>query len=197
MAEEYQEKRRYFRVNDTISLMYKLVDEQHILKHSYVSNDILSSCSLATALDVLNQEAAALVPRLDKRDPDLFEYLKLLDAKINLIAQSLHLQQDGFTEEDKREVNLSADGVAFSNAEAIKVDSLLELRMLLSSCLALITVYAKVVQCKDNAAENPEQPFEIAVEYINLKEDDRELLIKHVIKKQMQQLREKNAQAQI
>jgi c-di-GMP-binding flagellar brake protein YcgR len=189
MAEEYQEKRRYFRVNDTISLMYKTIDEQHIQKHSYVSNDILSSCSLATALEVLNQEAAAMVPRLEKRDPDLFEYLKLLDAKINLIAQSLHLQQDGFTEEDKREVNLSADGVAFSNGYAIQVGSLLELHMLLSSCLALITVYARVVQCKDT----PGQPFEIAVEYINLKEDDRELLIKHVIKKQMQQLREKNA----
>ncbi|PPD32912.1 MAG: pilus assembly protein PilZ [Methylomonas sp.] len=189
MAEEYQEKRRYFRVNDTISLMYKTIDAQHIQKHSYVSNDILSSCSLATALEVLNQEAAAMVPRLEKRDPDLFEYLKLLDAKINLIAQSLHLQQDGFTEEDKREVNLSADGVAFSNGYAIQVGSLLELHMLLSSCLALITVYARVVQCKDT----PGQPFEIAVEYINLKEDDRELLIKHVIKKQMQQLREKNA----
>src|SRR5574343_206937 len=136
MTEEYQEKRRYFRVNDTISLMYKPVSEQHIQKHSYVSNDILSSCSLATALDVLNQEAAAMVPRLEKRDPDLFEYLKLLDAKINLIAQSLHLHQDGFTEEDKRDVNLSADGVAFSSAEALEVDSFLELRMLLSSCLA-------------------------------------------------------------
>lgn len=195
MAEEFQEKRRYFRVNDTINLLHRVIDEKRIHEHSRVSSDVLSGCSLAVALDVLNQEAAALAPRLDRRDPEMFEYLKILDNKINLIAQSLNPQQDEFSEHDKRDVSLSAAGVAFSNDEAIAVGALLELRMVLTSCLAVIIAFGRVAQCKDISSDNPEHPYAICVEYINMKEEDRELLIKHVIKKQMQQLRDKNAQA--
>lgn len=192
MAEDFEEKRRYFRVSDTINLLHRVVSELHVKQLSHVSHDVLSSCSLDAALEVLNQEAAALAPRLDRRDPDMFEYLKILDNKINLIAQSLSPQQDAFTDHDKREVSLSAAGVAFTNDVAIPSGTLLELRMVLTSCLAVIVAYGRVAQCKDISADNSEQPYAICVEYVNMKEEDRELLIKHVIKKQMQQLRDKN-----
>ncbi|MCQ8102670.1 PilZ domain-containing protein [Methylomonas sp. SURF-2] len=193
MAEEFEEKRRYFRVSDTINLLHRVVNEQQVNQRSHVSQDVLSACSLSAALEALNQEAAAMAPRLERRDPEMFEYLKLLDSKINLIAQSFSPPQGEFTDHDKREVSLSAAGVAFTNAEALPVGTLLELRMVLTSCLAVIVAYGRVAQCKDISADNPEQPFAVCVEYVNMKEEDRELLIKHVVKKQMQQLRGKNA----
>jgi hypothetical protein len=122
----------------------------------------------------------------------MFEYLKIIDTKINLIAQALSAQNEQFSEHDTREVSLSATGLAFSNDKAVAVGELLELRMLLTSCMAVIVAYARVVQCKDISDDNPERPFAICVEYVNLTDDDRELLIKHVIKKQLQQLRDKN-----
>jgi hypothetical protein len=33
-------------------------------------------------------------------------------------------------------------------------------------------------------------PFQIGIDYVNLQEQDREVLIKHVVKRQMQQIRE-------
>ncbi|MGR8931631.1 MAG: PilZ domain-containing protein [Gammaproteobacteria bacterium] len=194
MADEFAEKRRYFRVDDTISLFHRVIDESKIKSGSYVSTDVLGTCSLKAAIDVLSQEAAALVPRLERRDPEVYEYLKIIDSKINLIAQIVSEPENEFSKHDKREVNLSASGLAFNNEEAIEVGKALELRMLLTSCLAVIVVYGRVVQCKDISEENSRCPFQICVEYININEDDRELLIKHVIKKQMQQLRDKNAQ---
>ena len=193
MADEFEEKRRYFRVSDTLNLIHRVVDENKIALGSHTSNDILGSYSLTAALDVLNQEAVALTPRLERRDPEILEYLKIVDSKINLLAQAVASQDNEFSEHDKREVKLSASGLAFSNKEAYPVSAVLELRMLLTSCLAVIVAYGRVVQCKDISKDNPERPFEICVEYVNMNEDDRELLIKHVIKKQMQQLREKKA----
>ncbi|MDT4328581.1 PilZ domain-containing protein [Methylomonas sp. MED-D] len=192
MADEITEKRRYFRVNDTINLLHKVIDKNHVKVLSHVSDDVLSNCSLASALEVLNQEARLLAPRLERRDPDLFEYLKLLDTKINLIAQVLTSQSEQFSEHDTREVSLSATGLAFSNETPVSEGEVLELRMLLTSCMAVIVAYARVVHCKDISADNPERPYAVCVEYINMKEDDRELLIKHVVKKQLQQLRDKN-----
>jgi hypothetical protein len=193
MAEEFEEKRRYFRVNDTINLLHRVIDESKINQRSHVSTEVLGSCSLGVALDVLNHEAATLSSRLERRDPEMFEYLKIIDNKINLIAQALNPQGNEFSEHEKRDVSLSAAGVAFTNDRALPVGTLLELRMLLTSCLAVIVAFARVVQCKDISKDDADYPFAICVENINMNEEDRELLIKHVIKKQMQQLRDKNA----
>ena len=194
MADEFAEKRRFFRVDDTINLLQRTIDESKIRIGSHVSNDVLGSCSLGAALDVLNQAAAALAPRLERRDPEMYEYLRLIDSKIQLIAQAIASDESDFSEDDKREVSLSASGLAFSNDEAIEVGTALELRMMLTSYMAVIVAYARVVKCNDISTDNARHPFQICVEYINMNEEDRELLIKHAIKKQMQQLRDKNAQ---
>ncbi len=192
MADEIEEKRRYFRVSDTINLLHKVIDASNVDQLSHVSDDLLGNCSLSAALDVLNEEARMLAPRLERRDPEFFEYLKLIDTKIGLIAQALAMRDDNFSEHDKHEVCLSGSGLAFTNEKPITVGALLELRMVLTSCLAVIVVFGRVVHCKDIAHDNPLRPFEICVEYINMKEEDRELLLKHVVKKQLQQLRDKN-----
>lgn len=193
MAEDIEEKRRFFRVNDTINLIHRVIDENRVKEHSYTSQDVLGSCSLSAALGILNRELAELGPRLERRDPEWFEYLKVMDAKINLIAQALDNREHEFTEHDEQEVTLSAAGLAFTCDHPLAVGTYLELRMLLTSCLAVIVAYARVAQCKDISRDNPNQPFAICVEYINMNEEDRELLIKHVIRKQMQQLRDRNA----
>lgn len=192
MADEIEEKRRYFRVSDTINLLHKVIDADNVDQLSHVSDDLLGDCSLSAALDVLNEEARMLAPRLERRDPEFFEYLKLIDTKIGLLAQALAMRDDNFSEHDKHDVSLSGSGLAFTNLQTIPVGALLELRMVLTSCLAVIVVFGRVVNVKDIAASNPQRPFEICVEYINMKEEDRELLLKHVVKKQLQQLRDKN-----
>lgn len=191
MTEEFEERRRYFRVSDTINLLHKIIDEHKIETLSHVSHDVLGNCSLGSALEVLSQESRSLAARVERRDPDLFEYFKVLDTKINLIAQALMVRDDAFSDHDKQEVSLSATGLAFSNKSTIAPGSFLELRMLLTTCLAVIVVYARVVGCKHIPQDNPENPYLISVEYVNIKEDDRELLVKHVVKKQLQQLRDK------
>ena len=192
MADDNEEKRRYFRVNDTINLLHKVIDEDDVDKLSHVTNDVLGNCTLPVALEVLNEEARMLAPRLERRDPEFFDYLKILDTKINLIAKAMTVRDDEFSKHDKREVSLSGAGLAFTNPEPIEVGTLLELRMLLTSCLAVIVAFARVVQCKAIADNPSETGYEICVEYINMKDEDRELLVKHVVKKQLQQLRDKN-----
>lgn len=192
MADETQEQRRYFRVNDHINLRHKVIDADDVEALSHVSNDVLSNCSLDAALAVLHQEARMLAPRLERRDPEFFEYLKIMETKIDLIAQAVSNQDQSFSEHNECEVSLSAAGLAFFNAQPLPVGTLLELRMMLTSCLAVIVAVARVVQCKDNPANDPQQPYEICVEYLNMQEEARELLVKHVVRKQMQQLRDKS-----
>jgi hypothetical protein len=54
----------------------------------------------------------------------------------------------------------------------------------------VVVACGKVVYCKKSQSDEGRHPFTIGVDYVNIKDQDRELLIKHVVKRQLQQIRE-------
>lgn len=184
------DRRRFFRIDDTVNLFYKIVDEQTVAATSQMTDDLLSNCSLVTALDVLDQESRIVMYRIEKNEPEIAEYLKLMESKISLLAQAVMKQGNDFTDSKMRNANISASGLAFESDKRIEEGQYLEIKLLLTSCLAVIVIYGSVVYCKENNLGDIEMPFQIGIDYINLKDQDREILIKHVVKRQMQQIRE-------
>lgn len=184
-----EDRRRFFRIDDEVNLAYRKVDVQEATESSHVSDNILSSSTMMVAMDVLNQEAKLILRRLEKADSDVADYLKLMDDKIDLIARSILLQEADFSAENTREVNISASGLAFASKEALNAGDFLEIKMLLPSSMAIVVTYGKVVYRKMSYSENSDYPYVVGLDYINMKEQDRELLIKHVVKRQMQQIR--------
>ena len=184
------ERRRFFRIDDTVNLFYKVVDKQTVLTASQLTDDLLSNCSLVTALDVLDQESRLIMYRIEKNEPEIAEYLKLMESKISLLAQAVMRQGNDFTDSNMRNANISASGLAFESDIAVEKGQYLEIKLLLTSCLAVIVIYGKVIYCKEDKLGDISMPYQIGIDYINLKEQDREVLIKHVVKRQMQQIRE-------
>lgn len=185
-----KERRRFFRIDDQINLYYKKVDASVVTPASHMNGNLLGNCSLSAALELISQESQVLMHRLERTVPDIADYLKLIESKIDLISQAMTMQNSDFKEKDTRNANLSASGLAFESEEALSVGDYLEIKMLLVSCMAVIVTYGKVIYCKP--IKNPDNHFShvIGVDYINMKEQDRELLIRHVVKRQMQQIRE-------
>lgn len=187
------ERRRFFRIDDAINLYYKIVDEQDVIAASKMTDDVLSNCSLVTALDLLDQESRLIMFRLEKNEPEIAEYLKALDSKVNLLAQAVMRQGNDFSEATVCNTNISASGLAIEIDHSIEVGDYLEIKLLLTSCIAVILVYGKVVYCKKNTEEDAAMPYQVGIDYINLNDQDREILIKHIVKRQMQQIREQKA----
>ena len=187
------ERRRFFRIDDAINLYYKIVDEQDVIAASKMSDDVLSNCSLVTALEMLDQESRLIMFRIEKNEPEIAEYLKILDSKVSLLAQVVMRQGNDFSEGNMCHTNISASGLAIEIDHSIKVGEYLEIKLLLTSCIAVILVHGKVVYCKKNTEEGAAMPYQIGIDYVNLNDQDREILIKHIVKRQMQQIREKNS----
>jgi hypothetical protein len=186
------DKRHYFRVNDSINLSYRLIDESQIAHPPQNSSNLLDNCSLASALELISEEADVIHGKLDKIHSEFAAYLKLLDIKINLIAQAviaLSVPED-VTENQTRNANISASGIGFDSNELLKVGQYLEIKMLLVHSSVVVVAYAKVVHCIKNSNVTGDYPYFVGVDYVNLKESDRDLLSKHVAKKQLQQIRE-------
>lgn len=191
------ERRRFFRIDDAVNLYYRIVDEQTVVAASKMTDDVLSNCSLVTALDVLNQESRLVLHRIEKNEPEIAEYLKLMDSKISLLAQAVLQQNNDLSESSLCNTNLSASGLAIEVDCDIKVGEFIEVKLFLSSCVAVILLYGKVVYCKKNPTPEKTASFQIGIDYINLKDADREVLIKHIVKRQMQQIRETNGKLSI
>lgn len=189
--EKIEERRGFFRIDDEINLFYKKIDEKLVTEPHHLSENILSSCSLSTALTIVSQDSAAILHRLDKSQPDVAEYLRLIDNKIDLIAQAIMMQGFQCKENDTRNVNISATGMAFNCEEALTEGDYLEIKMMLVSSMAVIVTYARVVYRKNSQSGDRHFPYFIGVDFIDMKDEDRELLIKYVVKKQLQQIRDK------
>ncbi len=185
-----EDRRRFFRINDEVNLSYKIVDEQKIYAASQVTDDLLSNCSLVTALDVLDQESRLIMHRIEKIEPEIAEYLKMLDTKISLLVQAILQQGNDISDSNMRNANISASGIAFECEGTVKEGAFVEINLLLTSCLAMIVIYGKVIYCNENTESENSKSYQVGVDYINLKEQDREVLIKHVVKRQMQQIRD-------
>ncbi len=184
------DRRRFFRIDDTLRIFYKKIPENQLQGSKVPGMNAFGDCSLATALDMMTQESQVSLHRLERSDPDVAEYLKVLNNKIDLVARAVLMQKMELSEQKTRNVNMSASGIAFDSEELIQPGVCLEIKMLLASSMAVIITYGTVVRCEKNADMNKEYPYIVGVDYYNMPEQDRELLIKHVVKRQIQQIRE-------
>jgi hypothetical protein len=187
-----EDRRGFFRIDDQVSLFYKKIDEKRVTEPHHVSDNILTSCSLSTALEMVSQDSVLLLHRLEKNQPDVADYLKLIEAKVDLLAKAIMMQGFQFKENDTRNVNVSATGIAFNCEELLNEGDYLEIKMMLISSMAVIVTYGRVVYCKNSQSNDNQYPNFVGVDFLNMKDEDREMLIKYVVKKQLQQIRDKN-----
>ncbi|MGY6277189.1 PilZ domain-containing protein [Methylomonas sp. MgM2] len=183
------ERRRFFRIEDTISLFYRPIDDETANLGLKAKNKLPNEYSLAAILDVLSQEALRIMQRLEKQNDEMLELYKVLDAKINAVAQTAMFRGSSIRDSACQDVNLSASGVAFQQSNPLDIGQNIAIEMFLPATMALIMVYGKVINCETLDPDG----YLISVEFTDINDDDQELLIKHVVRKQWQQLQEKRS----
>lgn len=190
LAEQFQERRRFFRIEDEIILNFRCIEQDQVPVGETFQTYALDAFSLSSRLDLMTMESRSLLRKIERGDPDLAEFLKLIEQKIDLIGKALLAKEIELAGQPTRRVNMSACGIAFETDIAFSLGAALELKMLLPPALIGILAYGRVVYCREN--RDYDLPvYHVAADFIGLRDQDRELLIRHVVKKQSQQLREK------
>ncbi len=184
------ERREYFRIEDEIALDYRPVDASEVdglverIRSHMVDRFTASSSFAATS-----RQMGHAIHKVQHDSPELARCLQAIDNKLNMIAQLFVSEEMHIHDHPSREVTLSAGGLAFRSQQKIDLDSLLELRMVLFPSLVGILTISRVIKCERMQDSNSEFPWLIAVEYEHLRESDRELLVRHIMAKETEQLR--------
>lgn len=184
------ERREYFRIEDEVALDYRLIDEDEIERLlERINSRSVDRFTAASSFAATSRQMMHAMHRVQTQSPELARCLQLLDQKLNMVAQLFVSEEMQLNEKPIRDVCLSAGGVAFRAPHEISAGSVLELRLVLFPSLSGILSVSRVVHCERIHDGNVQFPWQVAVEYEHLRESDRELLVRHIMAKETEQLK--------
>jgi hypothetical protein len=182
------ERRQYFRVKDSVRLEYQQVSreafEQMVESRPQEVHD---EFTVIGSMQAITQEMSGVLRKVESQMPDIARYLKSLDRKVDLLARALLNQDEDISRQTVKTVDLSASGISFDAPEPLQVGSLLELKLLLLPDYVGMLIYGEVVGC--DPLPSDESGFCARVNFTHLREEDQDLLIRHVLQRQGEYLR--------
>ncbi len=128
------------------------------------------------------------------RDPLLLQMVTRIDWMLTSILRTMGKDQNlkqGIPKLEK--VNLSGSGIRFFSEQEFPVESFLMLRLILRPFVPM-QVVGKIIRIIPTQ-RGDESGFELALEFTQIAPDDREAVIRHILRTQatIQRLRQKNA----
>ncbi len=198
LGEAEKERRRYFRVEEQVILSFREIapkDIPDVTEFRELPELPCNPFALASSLELLSQESRSLLRRFERESPDIAECLRIIERKIDLIGRVFMSRESDLAECPPQEVNLSASGLSFATDQTYEPGQVLEIKMVLLPNMIGVIAYGRVIYCRRNSTPAG-PPYRLAVDFIGLCDQDRELLIRQVIRRQSQLLRNKKQDGQ-
>jgi hypothetical protein len=184
-----EDKRDFFRIRDSLALDVRKVSSADMEEAAFDEESPLFS--LLSDLHTLDYESQHLLRQIAERDRPLAHYLKIINKRVDLVSKALALQLVDEVGEPQ-EVTLSEGGISFAYPEALEIGAWLALRMvLLPSPLGLV-LPSQVIRCEPDTDTDG---WIIAVSFHALADNQRQMLARHILQKQAQEIRATKTQA--
>lgn len=184
------ERREYFRIDDDVYLEYKTIDDNEFNDApATLANLNNSSFKLSAEFATLNNSIHPLLNNIKQMHPDIGEYLEFINHKIDSLNQLLLEKESSFDEDKVIKANLSASGICFESDKPFEIATPLKLEIVLLPEKVGLLIFGRVVAIKEIKASEKKH---ISIHFDHIRPEDRELMIKHNLNKQMADLRDKN-----
>lgn len=181
------ERRSFFRIDETIALEYKPVDEQTAAtgqSDTLFSN--ANSLKLYSELRKIDSDNAQFLYQIKDLSRPLAEYLHNLNRKIELIGQELMAEQKPLPPSKTiRMVNLSEGGIAFGSSTPVNPGQFIALRLVFLPSNAGLTVFAKIIRCEaSNGGE-----YQLGAKFHRISDLHQQLIGQQIMRAQMAEKR--------
>ncbi len=178
MPTQDAERREYYRIEDRVALQITPLTAEQIATQQPLHDDS-ALFSLLGELGLMDYETQHLLRQIDDQNRNLGAFLRLLNKRVDLIAQAMAQQVCGEFG-DVQTVMLSEGGISFTHEHALASDSKLALRILLMPQALGVLLRARVVHCQ--LQKNGQ--YEIGAQFEALTDAQRQLLARHILQKQ-------------
>lgn len=181
-----EEKRRYYRIEDEAMLVLEQIGKAEIDNRleDFWTNE--HEFSIRNNYNFQIEQHIADRHKIESKMPELGRYLGVLEKQIDRLTNQL-IGDENDKAMTQKSVNLSAQGIAYFDDQEPAQDELVELKLKLLPSGFRLVIIARVVQVEKDRCQ-AQGKNRISLDFENLHEADREILIKHIHGKQMKSL---------
>lgn len=185
---EPDERREWIRIDDRVLMEYRLVTES--------GNTVPVEASPATPESIavaVGKPTSDLLARSGEvmADSVVLPWIRKVDYLLEVILNALAVSQpSSVTMARPMEVNLSGGGIGFVSPREFSSGDQLAIKLILPP-FTLIQTLVKVIRAVTQADG---QGYAIATEFVDLKVDDQEQVIRHILQTQAERLRARRGQ---
>lgn len=185
-TEDNSERRQGFRIDDELYLEI-VTEEEHAHGEEW------RICHELQTLRELSHQSGHILAAIRKREPEMGSYLELLERQIESLARMVGEQSLGKRFRPNQRASLSASGIGFSSETGFSVGDSLRLRLILFPDYLEIKSSAEVRHVKPHHSE-PSR-YWIGCQFNNLPRRTEEILIRHLLERQSEAIRDRRDQA--
>ncbi|MBT8147025.1 MAG: PilZ domain-containing protein [Gammaproteobacteria bacterium] len=179
------EKRRYFRIDDTIDMSFRVLKPQ--TPELKLSTEIMDDAEM---LEMVDGELDTIINSLWESDPKYAKAVGLLNQKINLLTnQNRPNVEELMAKYDHQfmdlDVNISASGMAFSCDVQLETGDRLEMLLFLKPAVGAMKLKCTVVNSEEGPAAGGKPSFFTCIEF-EVDPKEKEQLIQHIARRQVE-----------
>lgn len=186
---EPDERREWIRIEDRVLMEYRLVTEGGTsvpIELERANPESITAAVNKPTLDLLARSGEIMV------DSAVLPWIRKVDYLLEVILNALAVNQpSSVMMAQPTDVNLSGGGIGFVAVREFSADDQLEIKLILPP-FTMIRARVKVIRAVPVADG---RSFEIATEFVDLKPDDQEQVIRHILHVQAQRLRAGRSQS--
>ena len=181
------ERRRFFRIDDQVSLTFEPIDIDNQSSQLANLDEQKHMFTLMAELQKVDSELSAVYYRLKQKSHDLANYLDGLNKKIHTLGSIILTSHTDIPSKPTHDVNVSAGGIAFAHPAPLEVGQEVLLKVVFYPSFYGLFTKAIVADCRQAMGDKGE--YEIGLEYIEMDEADRDVLMQLILRKQSEQLK--------
>lgn len=184
MSNKDAERREYFRIDDLAIVSLQKIDGKQSLGELKSKHSSFLLGSTINAIEIENQN---LLNNIKRSSPDIARYLESINKKIDLISNHLLESSIESSHQVETAIDLSASGIGVKISGDHSAQDIVMIKLLLLPEKKGIICIGEIKRIKTDNDETI-----LCIDFKEITEADRELIIKHTISKQLQQARKKN-----
>ena len=186
---EDENRRKYLRIDDSVSLYVQPLTETEIEEAISHFETRRMDFSLMSHLVYGREQHMPQMRVIEKRYPEVAGYLKFLEMQIETLSSRIIDQDHRLSPEKTCKVNISAEGIRFDMDKSYPSGAMFEIALMLFPSRTSMLAFGMVVRSHE-ATEDGKAVWKTAIQFTHLHEEDREILIKHIHQKQLNQIRQ-------
>lgn len=174
------ERRRYFRIEDTVGVKFEVITKAEALRREDELKRL--DYSSPNRLRLADRQLHLLIDKLRIQNPEFAEALELLNVKINSLKELLVEDLAESDNSSVKKVNISACGISFDGAKKLSAGEKLLMDLTLYPTDLHVFTLGDVVGSVESTETKGE--WTIRVDFYGMTMDDEELLVQHIVKRQ-------------